>query len=208
MFVFRSYSTQDKGEQKMNNTLQEPEIILFITHVKNCDTNIMPHEYPLCTQARSLCKSKNGSIFQTNPGLFKDRFKSCRKYDADFCKSDLLKSDKLKITTLDTPTVDEFSNIDSFVSVWTDFKRFNDTHFRSLSTGTIIGNLGREDTSFYAELSCHEQGNFRYTGSPWLFQSLPVVLSDLLGNLRLGITNRRTHFFHSPSFFGPKWLLH
>ena len=85
------------------------------------------------------------------------------------------------------------------ISVWTDFKRFNDTHFKSLSTGTIMGNLGPTDTSFYAELSCYDQENFRYTGTPWLFQSLPVVLSDLSGNLRLGITQRRTDFVHSPS---------
>ena len=68
-----------------------------------------------------------------------------------------------------------------------------------------MGNLGQMDTSIYAELSCHEQGNFRYTGTPCLFQSLPVVLSDLLGSLRHGITHRRTDFAHSrSSIVGPK----
>ena len=46
----------------------------------------------------------------------------------------------------DTPSVVEFSNMDGAISVWTDFKRLNDTHFRSLSTEEIIGS---DDKGFF-----------------------------------------------------------
>ena len=63
----------------------------------------------------------------------------------------------------------------------------------------IIGNLGKSDTSLYNELICQEERNFRYTGTPWVFQSLPVVVSDLMGNLRLGITHPLTNYIHKLS---------
>ena len=59
--------------------------------MKTCDLDMLfvPQCDIDCAQERSLCKSKNGSIFQTEPGLFKDRFQSCRKFNAEFCKFDL-----------------------------------------------------------------------------------------------------------------------
>ena len=62
-------------------------MIWSLSLVKNCELNTHSSEYVAgCTQARSLCKSQNGTIFQTDPGLFNNRFKSCRMYDADFCE--------------------------------------------------------------------------------------------------------------------------
>ena len=67
-------------------------MILSISLVKNCDLNTdSSQEVAGCTQARSLCKSQNGTIFQTDPGLFINRFQSCRMYDSDFCEFDDLK---------------------------------------------------------------------------------------------------------------------
>ena len=43
--------------------------------------------YPVTSkQARSLCKSKNRSIFQTDPILFANRIQFCTKYGAHFCE--------------------------------------------------------------------------------------------------------------------------
>ena len=102
-----------------------------------------PDHFLGCTQARSLCKTQNGSILATDPGLFKERFQSCRKFNADFCKSVTIGSldtvSWIREDISDTPSLVEFSNMDGAISVWTDFKRLNDTHFRSLSTEKIIG---------------------------------------------------------------------
>ena len=58
---------------------------------KTCQTWFLTRKFdssdqPQCEVARSLCKSMNGSVFQTVPVLFEHRLLSCSKLDAEFCE--------------------------------------------------------------------------------------------------------------------------
>ena len=97
MFVFQSYSTETRSKLnniKAVNIRQDVRVfsgylVIFsgppltasiynhfdLTPGKNCQlrSTVLSY-YPVAgKQARSLCKSKNGSIFQTDPVLFENR---------------------------------------------------------------------------------------------------------------------------------------
>ena len=94
MFVFQSYSTETRSKLnniKADNIRQDVRVfsgylVIFsgppltasiynhfdLTPGKNCQlrSTVLSYYPVACKQARSLCKSKNGSIFQTVPVLF------------------------------------------------------------------------------------------------------------------------------------------
>ena len=99
-------------------------------------------------------------------------------------------SDFIDHLSLDTPSIEEFIQMGKSIKIWTDFMRYNDTYFRSGSTGSIIGGSRRRQPSMFEEMNCldldYYQTASRYASISWPFESYPVVLSDLMGNLRLG----------------------
>ena len=87
----------------------------------------------------------------------------------------------------DTPSIPEFSKFGTTMTIWTDYHRINDTHFKSKSLNSIIGKY--EDPSLNLERyrqKCKQSWNRRWWGPSSIFQSYPVVLSDLKGKLRRG----------------------
>ena len=87
----------------------------------------------------------------------------------------------------DTPFIPEFSKFGTTMSIWTDYHRINNTHFKSKSLNTIIGMY--EDRSLNSERfhqKCKQSWNRRWWGPSSIFQAYLVVLSDLRGKLRRG----------------------
>ena len=98
----------------------------------------------------------------------------------------------------DTPSIPEFSKFGTTMSIWTDYNRINNTHFKSKSLNTIIGKY--EDPSLNSKRfhqKCKQSWNRRWWGPSSIFQAYPVVLSDLKGKLRRGYSS------HGSSSMGP-----
>ena len=96
-------------------------------------------------------------------------------------------SDVVTHLVSDTPSILEFSKFGTTMTIWTDYHRINDTHFKSKSLNSIIGKY--ENPSLNLERyqqKCKQSWNRRWWGSSSIFQSYQVVLSDLKGKLRRG----------------------
>ena len=87
----------------------------------------------------------------------------------------------------DTPTILEFSKFGTTMTIWTDYHRINDTHFKSKSLNSIIGKYENRTLNLARfHQNCKQSWNRRWWGPSSIFQSYPVVLSDLKGKLRRG----------------------
>ena len=87
----------------------------------------------------------------------------------------------------DTPSMFEFSKLNTSTTIWTDYKRINDTHFESQSLKSVVGKVIAPEKNFERfQKMCKQSWTQRWWGSASMFQSYHLVLSDLKGRLRYG----------------------